>query len=275
MVYFVDNSLGGSNATVVFEGVTGNTNAHCVQSWLRGFGTVSLRLFGGSPTVSASLTSDWSQYQTASGTPASSSDVAAIIVPAGASVYIIMPGLYEAPVAPYAPIPGATLAAVTRAIESFRLPMALQSVVSAGSYSGAVRAAMRTGVPVASVVFSAGAGNESNRCQFFVSTAGRANLLGAVGGVTTVNAVSAGTAIVANEAFGIAAAIAAADYAVDDSKGAIATSTAAGALPPVSFVYLGRRQDGAAFGNGFYSLIGVWPGRLSNARIQSLAVPYV
>ncbi len=171
----------------------------------------------------------------------------------------------------YIPTVGST---VTRAIETFRLPAGLEAVVAAGAYSEVVRAAMAAGTPSASALLAAGAGTEANRCMLYISAAGRANLLGSVGGVTTVNAISAGTAVAAKEAFGAAAAVAVADYAVDDSKGAIATSTAAGALPTVTHVYLGRRQDGGAYGNGSYDLMAVWPARLANAAIQALAVPY-
>lgn len=167
-----------------------------------------------------------------------------------------------------------TVATVTRAIETFRFPAALEAVMAAGAYSGVVRAAMTTGVPVASALLSAGAGNETNRVMMYITASGHAGLLGAIGGVTTANIAATGAVISAGEAFGAAGAVSAADYAVDDSKGALATSTAAGALPPVTSAYLGRRQDGGAFGNGPYDLMAVWPARLPNASIQSLAVPY-
>lgn len=276
-VYRLDNSAGASAAYAVLDGPVGNTNPHVREVYARGSGDIQLQYSGGSGLsvigVTFNLAPTYQRCTSAAYAPTAATQRLVVYAQPGAMVYFILPGLYDraAPAALY-PVIGDTASGVTQASESFRLPAAVETGLANGACSVVVRPALAAGVPVAGALFSAGAGTEADRWQLFVNAAGRANLLGAVGGVTTASAVSAGAAIAAGEPFGAAAAIAGGDYAVDDSKGALATSTAPGALPTVTRAYLGRRQDGGATGHGLYDLFALWPVRLPDARIQALAV---
>ena len=127
----------------------------------------------------------------------------------------------------------------------------------------------------AMALFSFGSGTEADRWQAYVGGSPARTFLSVMTGNASIASIStAGGTIIPGEAFGAAAAIAAADYAVDDSKGALAASTAAGALPAVTRGYVGRRQDGGATGHGLYDLVALWPSRLPDARVQALAVAY-
>ncbi len=278
-VYRIDNAAGGGADYVQLPGGASAVAAHALDAYVRVVaGSGASMSFSTSGAGSINLPAAGTGYVRVSntGTPTAVGQRLQFYVPAGAVIHIILPGLYDraAPPPPY-PIIGDTAAAVTQAGESFRLPAAIEVMMGgAGGRTALVRCSLFS-TAAAMALFSFGSGTEADRWQAYVGGSPARTFLSVMTGNASIASIStAGGTIIPGEAFGAAAAIAAADYAVDDSKGALAASTAAGALPAVTRGYVGRRQDGGATGHGLYDLVALWPSRLPDARVQALAVAY-
>ncbi|SHO65804.1 hypothetical protein SAMN02745172_02451 [Pseudoxanthobacter soli DSM 19599] len=268
-VYQLDNTAGTTEAIMGFSGPTGNVNPHCVQAWMRGSGTVSLRLADNTSAVSVPLTTAWAQYQSAAGVPTATNMTMRAIVPAGGVLYLILPGLYEAATAPHAPIIGDTIAQVTRVAEMCRLPAGMEAVLQGAAGTGLVQALPpRAGTSSTDVPVLLG-GPVHPLIGLRSATAVRTMLDGAA----VLDAVP-GANILAN---GLGAAFAwDASGAVACANGGAVASSATSILPGIrSSAWLGRAGGGGyAKGDGLYDLVAMWPGRIANAAVQAAAVPY-
>lgn len=268
MVYKVNNTAGTTNAIVAFNGSVGNTNVHCVQAWMRGSGTVDLRLSDASVSVSASLTSNWVQYQSGGGTPTATNMTMRVVIPAGAILYLILPGLYEQPFAPHAPVIGDAAAVASRAAESFRLPAGLETAMQGSAGTMLVRmAARRAGTSSSDVPVVLG--GPAHPLVGLRSATGVRTMLDAA---SVLDAVP-GADILAN---GLGAVFAwSADGAASCANGGAVVSSATSILPGIrSTGWLGRAGAGGyAYGDGLYDLLALFPGRMTNGRMQAVATP--
>lgn len=121
-VYRIDNSDNSSDITIFVGGPVANTSAHSVSAFWRGTGQGRIRLEGGSlPNVN--LPARYERTIVPNVTPDTTARRMIVSVAAGAIVYFILPQLETATFAS-SPIPGETLAAVTRAQDQYRMPIA-------------------------------------------------------------------------------------------------------------------------------------------------------
>lgn len=267
MVYKVSNTAGTTSAVLAFNGSVGNTNVHCVQAWMRGTGTVDLRLSDASASVSAPLVSNWVQYQSGGGTPTAINMTMRVVIPAGAILYLILPGLYEQPFAPHAPVIGDTIATTVRAAESFRLPAGLETAMQGSAGTVLVRmAARRAGTSSSEIPVALGGPAHP---VVGVRSAGAIRTM--VDGTSTLDATLGGGSPLSG--LGAAVSWSAAGTASCANAGAVST-TATPLQPAVrSALYLGRAAAaGYAFGDGAYDLVAAWPDR-DDARLRATAVP--
>jgi hypothetical protein len=113
-VYKLDNTAGSGGAFVTITGNVDNTNKHSLQVFARSSGSdVSnlLRLNGGGSGSENIDSSGYVNYLVENDTPTSTTRRFEIRVTNGFSVYFILPGLYESPIAPPSPIIGDDTAA--------------------------------------------------------------------------------------------------------------------------------------------------------------------
>lgn len=276
-VYRIDNSAGGGADYVQLPGGASAVTAHTLDAYVRVVaGAGASMSFSTSGAGAINLPAAGTGYARVSntGTPTAVGQRLQFYVPAGAVIHIILPGLYDraAPPPPY-PIIGDTAAAVSQASESFRLPAAIEAMMGGGGGRSALVQCALYSTAAAMALLSFGSGTEADRWQAYVGGSPARTFLSVMTGGTSLVGISttSGT-IIPSEAFGAAVAVSAGDYALDDSKGGLVTSAAAGALPAVTRGYLGRRQDGGATGHGLYDLVALWPSRLPDARVTALAV---
>ncbi len=267
MVYKVSNAAGTTTAILAFNGAVGNTNVHCVQAWMRGTGIVDLRLADASASVSVPLTPNWVQYQSGGGTPTATNMTMRVMIPAGAIVYLILPGLYEQPFAPHAPVIGDTTAAASRTVESFRLPAGLETAMQGSAGTVLVRmTARRTGTSSSDLPVVLG-----GPAHPIIGARSTLSIRTSLDGTGTLDA-SLGSG---SPLSGLGAAVAWNGAGTASCANAGGVSSSATPLQPAirSSTYLGRvASAGYAFGDGTYDLVAVWPDR-DDARLRAVATP--
>lgn len=91
-VYKLDNSAAAGSSFAQFDGMVGNTNTHYISAYVRGSGTVTLRV--GGVNNNFTLSSDYAR-KSASVTPGVTSDQMRIYISAGGIVYFILNQLEE------------------------------------------------------------------------------------------------------------------------------------------------------------------------------------
>lgn len=161
-----------------------------------------------------------------------------------------------------------TVATVTRAIETFRLPAALEAVMQGGSGTGLLRSAPRRAGTSSSDVPVMFGGPLHPLIGLRSATAVRTMLDGSVALDATP-----GSGILAN---GLGAAFAwDANGAASCANGGTVATSATSILSGIrSSGWLGRAGGGGyAYGDGFYDLLAIWPARLLDARLPALATP--
>lgn len=129
-VYKLDNSAGVAVAYAEISGATGNTNTHSVGVYARTDigGGVGLLGVGFSDFSNTS----YAYVKHENLTPLGVGAYHRVRADVGATVYFILPGLYEASAAPLYPIPGDTLAAVTETADNFELDDLAKALRAAG-----------------------------------------------------------------------------------------------------------------------------------------------
>lgn len=155
-------------------------------------------------------------------------------------------------------------AAVTRAIETFRLAPLVEAILQRSEGGVVVRAhGIRTvggrmvgGASSVSLVHHSANAINGDRLRNYNLTSGFDVALGS-GSVLA--------------AFGAASAFDASGRALCGNGGAVASD--ANAIGDRSALYLGRDGSGAAYGDGRYDFLGILSTRPTNARLQQLAVP--
>ncbi|OYX15374.1 MAG: hypothetical protein B7Z15_00865 [Rhizobiales bacterium 32-66-8] len=267
MVYKIDNSAGAGYAWVNFasDTVAANTT-HVYEAYIRAPSGGSIRGSAGSGTVT--LAADTSYRRVNTIFAHSTAQQLRVEAGAGQVVYVILPGVYRADYPPAYPVIGDTLSAVTRPIETFRLPHQAEALIATGPYTALVRgrligtvgganASRVIGGGAAYGVFGVASSDPINRAAIWV---GSAELR------TPARSDSPWTS-----GFGIGLAEDATGRSM--SLNGNLASDAWRAVTPAPH-YLGRDGTGRS-GDGFYDLIAIGPIRLTNAQLQAAAVPYV
>lgn len=121
-VYKLDNSAGATAAYVSIGGAVGNTNPHCISAFVRG-GAGNIGLTWGEGATAYAAAGAY-QLRTSLNKSATAADrLLVVLANAGQVIYFILPQLEEGAFIT-SPIPGDTLAAVTRAATNYTRPTA-------------------------------------------------------------------------------------------------------------------------------------------------------
>ena len=267
MVYKIDNSAGSGNAWINFrsDAIAANTT-HVYEAHIRAPFGGFIRGSSGAGTVTLTPDAAYRRVNSifANGTP----QTLRVEAGAGQVVYVILPGVYRADYAPAFPVIGDTLSAVTRPIETFRLPAQVEAMIATGPYTALVRGRLIgvTGGANSSRILGTGSsyspiaawsGNPANRAASWVGsseiwTPDRSDSPWTSGFGVGLTEDATGRSLSLN------------GNVVSDTEQALAPAPH----------YLGR-DGGGSPGEGFYDLIAFGATRLTNAQLQALAVPYV